>query len=72
MSVRCSLLNLTTVILVLCQLVCNSAAQPPKLSLQPNDHVCFIGNTLADRMQHHGWLETYLQADTSRSQPGFS
>lgn len=26
------------------------------------DHVCYIGNTLADRMQHHGWLETYLHA----------
>ena len=24
------------------------------------DHICYIGNTLADRMQHHGWLETYL------------
>ncbi len=26
------------------------------------DHVCIIGNTLADRMQHHGWVEAYLQA----------
>src|SRR5205823_6260291 len=24
-------------------------------------HVCIIGNTLADRMQHDGWLETVLQ-----------
>ena len=23
---------------------------------------CYIGNTLADRMQHHAWLETYLHA----------
>jgi len=27
-----------------------------------NDHVVSIGNTLADRMQHDGWLETYLHA----------
>jgi len=27
-----------------------------------NNHICFIGNTLADRMQHHGWTESYLQA----------
>jgi putative heme-binding domain-containing protein len=24
------------------------------------DRIAFIGNGLADRMQHHGWLETYL------------
>ncbi|MCA9130453.1 MAG: hypothetical protein KDB22_25365, partial [Planctomycetales bacterium] len=26
------------------------------------DHVVYIGNTLADRMQHHGWLESYIHA----------
>ncbi len=26
------------------------------------DHVCYLGNTLADRMQHFGWLETLLQS----------
>lgn len=30
------------------------------LTLKPGDHVAIIGNTLADRMQHDGWLETYL------------
>jgi len=29
---------------------------------EKGDHVVYIGNTLADRMQHHGWLETYLHA----------
>src|SRR5206468_1395440 len=33
-----------------------------KLDLRPGDHICIIGNTLADRMQHDGWLETLLQA----------
>src|SRR5262249_23968511 len=31
-----------------------------KLRIQPGDHISIIGNTLADRMQHDGWLETYL------------
>ena len=31
-----------------------------KLEIHPGDHISFIGNTLADRMQHDGWLETYL------------
>lgn len=29
--------------------------------LRKGDRVCFIGNTLAERMQHGGWLETLLQ-----------
>jgi putative heme-binding domain-containing protein len=34
----------------------------PKLILQKGDHISIIGNTLADRMQHDGWLETYLHS----------
>jgi azurin/glucose/arabinose dehydrogenase len=26
------------------------------------DRICYIGNTLADRMQHFGWVETLFQA----------
>jgi putative heme-binding domain-containing protein len=37
-----------------------SVPQPPLLQLKPGDHIGIIGNTLADRMQHDGWLETYL------------
>ena len=32
------------------------------LTLNKGDHVCYIGNTLADRMQHFGWLETMIQS----------
>jgi putative heme-binding domain-containing protein len=46
-------------LLFLCK---SSIAQEAKLKLEPGAHVCIIGNTLAERMQHHGWLETYLQA----------
>src|SRR5262245_40631918 len=37
-------------------------AAPAKLELRQGDHICVIGNTLADRMQHDGWLETYLHS----------
>jgi putative heme-binding domain-containing protein len=33
----------------------------PKLELKKGDHIAVIGNTLAERMQHDGWLETILQ-----------
>src|SRR5687767_6479940 len=37
------------------------AERPPSaLDIQKGSHICIIGNTLADRMQHHGWLETLL------------
>src|SRR5713101_2113967 len=32
------------------------------LDIHPGDHICLIGNALADRMQHHGWLETVIQS----------
>ncbi len=32
----------------------------PKLELKKGDHISIVGNTLAERMQHHGWLETYI------------
>jgi putative heme-binding domain-containing protein len=41
------------------------AADPPplaELKLEKGDHICIIGNTLADRMQHDGWVETFLYA----------
>lgn len=34
----------------------------PGLTLKKGDHICFIGNTLPDRMQHDGWLETLIYA----------
>ncbi len=32
-----------------------------QFELKKGDHICIIGNTLADRMQHDGWLETLIQ-----------
>ncbi|NND99511.1 MAG: c-type cytochrome [Pirellulaceae bacterium] len=33
-----------------------------EFQLRPNDRIAYIGNTMADRMQHHAWLETYIHA----------
>jgi lysophospholipase L1-like esterase/azurin len=39
----------------------------PAIELNEGDHIVLIGNALADRMQHDGWLETYLQSELSGS-----
>ncbi|MEX2187254.1 MAG: PVC-type heme-binding CxxCH protein, partial [Pirellulales bacterium] len=39
-----------------------AAGEPSQLELAHGDHISIIGNTLADRMQHDGWLETMLHA----------
>ncbi len=54
--------SLAILTLFLMTLATRSAHGQPELELQPNDHICYIGNTLADRMQHDAWLETYIQA----------
>jgi putative heme-binding domain-containing protein len=36
------------------------AADPHAFEIRPGDHISIVGNTLADRMQHDGWLETHL------------
>lgn len=38
----------------------SALAGTPRLELRQGDHVCLIGNTLADRMQHSAWLETLI------------
>ena len=37
--------------------------QTPAIEFEKGEHVVIIGNALADRMQHDGWLESYLQAE---------
>lgn len=37
-----------------------NVANSQDIPFESRDHVVYIGNTLADRMQHHGWLETYI------------
>ena len=42
-----------------------------QLELKKGDHVVLIGNTLAERMQHHGWLESYVQAALPKHELAF-
>src|SRR6186713_2683155 len=38
------------------------------LDLRKGDHVAILGNALADRMQHTGWLETLIQGSQADKQ----
>ncbi|MEC7567319.1 MAG: PA14 domain-containing protein [Planctomycetota bacterium] len=49
-------------IVQLCCLLWITPTQSQTLQLPEQARIAIIGNTLADRMQHHGWLETYTQA----------
>jgi putative heme-binding domain-containing protein len=50
---------------------CADTGTGQKFEIKQGDHISFIGNTLADRMQHDGWLETYLQARFPKHQLSF-
>src|SRR6266852_5707884 len=43
-------------------LLSTAAAHSETFPLNKGDHIILIGNALADRMQHHGWLETLIQS----------
>src|SRR2546423_179644 len=43
-------------------LLATGTAKSQTLELKKGDHISYIGNTLADRMQHHGWLETLIHS----------
>jgi len=38
------------------------------LDLKKGEHVVLIGNSLAERMQHHGWLESYVQGSMAKKE----
>src|SRR5262249_2209081 len=37
-------------------------AHAQDFEVKKGDHICIVGNTLADRMQHFGWMETLIHA----------
>lgn len=49
-----------TSLVVLIQLTTFLAAAEPILELRKGDHVAIVGSGLADRQQHHAWLETLI------------
>ncbi|MSR66589.1 MAG: azurin [Pedosphaera sp.] len=53
--------TLLTCFFTLCFAIVAPAA-PALLELKPGDNVAIVGGALADRMQHHGWLESFIHA----------
>src|SRR5689334_3298918 len=47
---------------VVAALVAASFATAQPLELKKSDRISIVGNTLAERMQHHGWLEATFHA----------
>lgn len=35
-----------------------------EFTFQKGDKICLVGNSLSDRMQHDGWMETFIQRET--------
>ncbi len=46
----------------LCSLTLSAAAAPAAFDLKEGDRVAFIGDTLIEREQYHGWIELMLTA----------
>ena len=59
--IKARLLSLTVAIII--GLGAGSYGQA--LDFKKGEHVVLIGNALAERMQHHGWLESYIQGTMS-------
>lgn len=53
------LVLISTIVLSLITISCSRTST---LESAPGDRIAIIGNGLADRMQHDGWLESYLHA----------
>ena len=56
-----SLVLLAATAAVICLAPARPTAATP-FTLQAGDHICIIGNQLAERMQYEGWLDTLLHA----------
>ncbi|MBT4692700.1 MAG: SGNH/GDSL hydrolase family protein, partial [Planctomycetaceae bacterium] len=52
----------TALFSVFCGLLFTQTTTAQNLELPENANITIIGNTLADRMQHYPWLESYTQA----------
>ena len=49
-------------VFVLCVSFGSAVNAQTKLNLQKGEHICIVGGTVAERMQHFGWLETLIHA----------
>lgn len=53
---------IVTLLCFACLAATAAQADEPRFTLRKGDHVAYVGNTLADRMQHHAWLETFIHS----------
>lgn len=60
---------LSTFSLALTEFDAVSGAEPA-LKLRRGDHIAVIGNTMADRLQHSGWLDTSSARPPPGTRPG--
>ncbi len=49
--------HITTLLAVIALAMTVHAQQGGSLELHKGDHIAIVGSGLADRQQHHGWLE---------------
>ena len=49
-------------VFVACVSIVSTAQAQSQLELRKGDHICIVGGTVAERMQHFGWLETFIHA----------
>ena len=49
-------------VLVFCASFVTVVEAQSKLDLKKGDHICVVGGTVAERMQHFGWMETLIHA----------
>src|SRR5580700_89349 len=55
-------LTVVSAVVVFALALTQSAGASPPFELRKGDHVCLVGNALAERMQHSSWLETLIDA----------
>ena len=56
---------------MLLSLLAGMTSVEAQLPLMKSDKICLIGNGLADRMQHDGWVETVIQSELPEHQLSF-
>jgi len=51
-----------TILLLFIMALPNATAADNLVQISKGNRIAYIGNAMADRMQHHAWLETYIHA----------
>ncbi len=55
---------------VLFLLTLSTVVRAADFELQKGDHICIVGGTMAERMQHYGWLENATARKVSTARAG--